>query len=184
MKSEDQKLIDQLLNPQQGSLDEEYQQELSYRFAQEARLRIQKQFGSIRKFSEEKNLDAPQISRQLSGTYNLTLKSIARIAAALEEPLMNVCGRPSYRFEAAHMPLYAYSAKEGRMIGGDPLGYSHVKHVINILPIGEEKSEVLFGIKSESSKFISFNKKSIKGIEYQKFEEVENEQMNYHEGGI
>ncbi|MFK8055856.1 MAG: hypothetical protein AB8F78_07025 [Saprospiraceae bacterium] len=130
MKSEDQKLIDQLLNPQAGSLTEEYQQELSYRFAQEVRLRIQKQYDSVSDFAEKNNLDRHQISRQLSGTSNLTLKSIARIAAALKEPLVNVCGRPSYRFEEAKLPIYARSALEFTAKGVDN-AYSNV----SLLPL-------------------------------------------------
>lgn len=109
------KLVASMMNLEAGNLADEYRDELSYRFAQEVRLRVDDQYGSLRKFAEEKGLDAAQLSRQLNGTFNLTLKSIARIAAALEEPLMNVCGRPSYRFEQKGLPLYAITAKQQRV---------------------------------------------------------------------
>ncbi len=87
--------------------------ELSYLITQEVMHRLKNK--TMREFAEGHDFDAPQVSRWLRGVHNLSLKSIAKLEAALGEPLVSVCGRGSKVFAEAGLPMASASAVAQRV---------------------------------------------------------------------
>lgn len=100
--------------------------ELSYLITQEVMHRLKGK--SMREFAEGHDFDAPQVSRWLRGVHNLSLKSIAKLEAALGEPLIAVCGRGSKVFAEMGLPTLSKSAVVQRIPIAKVLQDEGVKH--------------------------------------------------------
>ncbi len=72
--------------------------ELSVMLSQEIGAERERRGWTQRELARRAGIQAPHLSRMLSGQHNFTLQTIAKLEAALELPLLEVCRREALSF--------------------------------------------------------------------------------------
>ena len=78
--------------------------ELSVFIAQEVNKARDRKGWTQRELANRAGIQAPHLSRMLSGHHNFTIQTIAKIEAALETPLLEVCHRKALSFAERGLP--------------------------------------------------------------------------------
>ncbi len=78
--------------------------ELSVLLAQEISAERERRGWTQRELARRAGVQAPHLSRMLSGQHNFTIQTIAKLEAALEVPLLEVCRREARSFLERGLP--------------------------------------------------------------------------------